>query len=250
MPERTPNPDRAAEAFPATHWSLVRRVRGTDPAAKREALSELIARYRPALRSHLVLRQRMDPDKADDLLQSFLCDKVVEQNFVERAEQQRGKFRTFLLTALQNFTKSDYRKATARKRSPGSLGAINEELDISDDSAQPDEGFDVEWARSLLANALARMSAECHKAGRKDLWTVFETRLVAPMLHDTEPLAYEKLVKTCGFESPAQAANALVTAKRMFERVLRTTVGEYAKDPAAIDEEIQDLRAILSSARA
>ena len=60
-------------------------VRGTDPAAKREALSELIAQYRPALRSHLVLRQRMDPDKADDLLQSFLCDKVVEQNFVERA---------------------------------------------------------------------------------------------------------------------------------------------------------------------
>jgi RNA polymerase sigma-70 factor (ECF subfamily) len=250
MPERISDTDRAADAFPVTHWSLVRRVRGADPTAKREALSELISRYRPALRSHLVLRQRMDPDKADDLLQSFLCDKVVEQNFVERAEQQRGKFRTFLLTALQNFTKSDYRKASARKRSPGNLSPINEELDISDDGALPDEGFDVEWARSLLANAMARMKAECHKAGRQDLWTVFETRLVAPMMQDAEPMAYEQLVKACGFESPAQAANALVTAKRMFERILRATVGEYAKDTEAIDEEIQDLRVILSRARA
>jgi RNA polymerase sigma-70 factor (ECF subfamily) len=248
MGQRLPDRERITEAFPATHWSLVGRVGGADPAAKRQALSDLIAHYRPALRSHLVLRQRMDPDHADDLLQSFLCDKVVEQNFVERAEKERGKFRTFLLTALQNFAKSDSRKASARKRSPGNLAAINQEMDVSDAGAQPDERFDVEWARSLLSDSLARMKAECHKSGRNDLWMVFETRLVGPMLRDTEPMPYEELVKTCGFESPAQAANALVTAKRMFERVLRTAVGEYARDEQAIDEEIRDLYAILSRA--
>jgi hypothetical protein len=53
-----------------------------------------------------------------------------------------------------------------------------------------------------------------------------------------------------GFKSPTEASNALVTAKRMFVRALRSVVAEYATDEAGINGEIEELRAILSRAGA
>src|SRR4051795_12436921 len=89
--------------FPTTRWSLVGRAaaRGTDNG--RLALSELLQIYLPALKAHLVGPLRIDEHRADDLLQGFLADKVVEQNMIALADPTRGKFRTFLLTALERF---------------------------------------------------------------------------------------------------------------------------------------------------
>ena len=89
------------------------------------------------------------------------------------------------------------------------------------------------------------MQQHCHESGRPDLWEVFESRLVRPTLEDSAAPAYGDLVQQCGFASPTQAANALMTAKRMFERSLRAVIGEYAKSKAEIDEEIRELREIL-----
>jgi hypothetical protein len=43
-----------------------------------------------------------------------------------------------------------------------------------------------------------------------------------------------------------QAANVLVTGKRMFESVLREVIGEYTDSDQEIDQEIQDLIGVLS----
>ena len=79
-----------------------------------------------------------------------------------------------------------------------------------------------------------------------DVWGVFECRLLAPMLDGAEPMPYEALVERFALRSPAQASNVLITGKRMFERALRAVVGEYAADEAEVDEEIAELRQILS----
>ena len=52
--------------FPNTHWSLVRRAGGvdaSDPEARREALSRLLARYEPALKSYLRSGATRMPDQ-------------------------------------------------------------------------------------------------------------------------------------------------------------------------------------------
>src|ERR1700677_2779450 len=82
--------------FPVTRWSLVVRAADTDAGIKRIALTELLEKYLPALRSYLRLSKRLDADRADDLLQSFLASKVLDEDLIERADQRRGKFRTFL----------------------------------------------------------------------------------------------------------------------------------------------------------
>jgi hypothetical protein len=58
--------------------------------------------------------------------------------------------------------------------------------------------------------------------------------------------SYQELVERFGFSSPTQASNMLVTAKRTYARVLRSVIGEYARDEQEIDDELADLQAILA----
>jgi len=80
-----------------------------------------------------------------------------------------------------------------------------------------------------------------------DIWKVFCLRVVNPMLHDTKPTDYAEIVRQFQIETPRQAINInlLVTAKRSFERHLRTAVGRYVRGKEEIDNEIADLREIV-----
>ena len=63
--------------FPTTHWSLVGRAAQDASEAKRRALDELLARYQPALRAHLIYGKRLQPEDAEDLLQEFVACKIL-----------------------------------------------------------------------------------------------------------------------------------------------------------------------------
>ena len=237
------------QPFTTTHWSLVDQAGQGEGDTQRLALGELIARYTPALRTHLMANKKVQPDRAKDLVQGFLTDKVVERKFIAEADRTRGKFRTLLLTALDRYVIDVIRRAGAKKRSPGQdeIVSIDENVDYEDKGASPDRVFDVAWARQVIDMALEQMQAACAKTARPDIWGVFESRILAPTLHGTEPTPYEQLVEQFGFDSPAQATNVTITSKRMFQRVLRSVVGEYARAESAIDEEIADLLQILSA---
>jgi hypothetical protein len=62
-----------AHPFPVTRWSLIARAGANADSTTRQALDELLRRYLPALKTHLVLSRRLDADRADDLLQSFVA---------------------------------------------------------------------------------------------------------------------------------------------------------------------------------
>jgi DNA-directed RNA polymerase specialized sigma24 family protein len=238
-----------ARGFPSTQWSLVAQAGQQDAEARREALGQLLARYLPALQAHLVHRRRLPPEKADDLVQEFVAQKILEKDLVARADQRLGKFRTLLLTALDRFVSNKLRDEHARKRAPGGGGAIlgfDEHYEGASAGRQPSEAFDVAWARGVIAEALSRMQAECEALGRHDVWGVFQCRVVGPILDATPPVDYGQLVERFGFQSPAQASNVLTTAKRMYARALRSTVGQYAQDNEEIDSEINELKEILA----
>jgi hypothetical protein len=83
-----------------------------------------------------------------------------------------------------------------------------------------------------------------------EVWVIFECRVVKPAFDGIEPMPYEVLIERFGLQSPIQAFNLLTTAKRKFARILRSVAGEYAGDPQLIDQEIDDLKSILSMAGA
>jgi hypothetical protein len=102
----------------------------------------------------------------------------------------------------------------------------------------------------VLQQTLQRMREECAAEGRQDVWEVFQHRLLGPCLLGTAPLEYDALVQRLGFESPSQASNVLITAKRLFGRGPRAVIAEYTSDDEAIESEIGDLRTILAGRNA
>ena len=224
--------------FPRTTsiWGLVQQVKaGTQ---SREALQALLSRYGPPLKAHLVVRKKLSSQAADDLLQNFIESKILRLKLIERADRSKGRFRSFLLTALDRYVIDEYRKAD---ESVQALGDMPVEMPAAEES----EPFDVAWARQVIDAAVAQMQETCRKDGRPDIWGVFEERMLKPILEGTEPATYESLVAKFGLATPMQASNVLMTAKRMFRRTLEEVVSEYEEGDQDIQAEVESLKAIL-----
>jgi len=247
-PSRLNRPKTTSAAYPPTRWSLVARVGTKDPHIREQALNELLAVYYPVLRKFLAAGMGLSPEAAEDLLQGFLAEKVLTKNVLAHARAERGRFRSFLLTAVKNYVISEMRKQQAAKRAPGgaALASVDELADLPSAEASQADFYNLEWARHTLAEALARMRRECEAKGRADLWEIFTGRVVQPLLGAQNTLPYEALVAKHGFQSPIQAANALITAKRMFKRALEEVVRDTVETDAQVEEEIRELKRILS----
>ena len=233
--------------FPPTDWSLLGSVDG-DAEQRKETLGRVLFRYMPALTAHLLTRRGLSKDAAEELVQDFVCEKVLADDLIAKASPRRGRFRHFLVAALEHHVVSRWRFNAARKRRPATLSS----LDSAGEPAAPSPGgkqsdvFDEAWARQVLAETLDRLKAHCSELAKHDVWGVFEARILLPALTGSAPVGYARLVKQYGFATPVQAANAAITARRMFARFLRAVVSQYVSDESAVDEEIRDLRRILA----
>jgi len=88
------------EAFATTHWSVVLSAGGAS-AQSREALETLCRAYWRPLHA-FVVRKGFDAESAKDLTQDFLAS-LLARNDLANTHPSRGRFRTFLLSALENF---------------------------------------------------------------------------------------------------------------------------------------------------
>ena len=231
-------------AFPNTHWSLVKRAGLPDQSARSEALQTILHRYLPALRSYLRVARRLSEEESEELLQSFITEKILEHDLIGQADQTKGRFRSLLLVSLKNYHVSRIR---SQKRANASAFA---DYDHEDDAPTSELLVQGVWARALIHRVIESMKAECQNTGRQDIWLVFEERILLQIFGNAKPESYESLALRLKLTSPTQAANLLVTAKRMYVRLMRAAVAEYEADPLDIDNEILDLWRILASSPA
>jgi DNA-directed RNA polymerase specialized sigma24 family protein len=231
-PESLPN-------LPTTNWITVRNAGATDSRSRQVALEELLRRYWPALVAHLVCSKKLPRDRAEDLVQSFIQEKILERNLLGVADSSKGKFRTFLLTALDRFVIDCWRKEGS---SPPLV-----ELTTEPGSAPTADVFDVAWAMRVFSESVQGMRAECEAKERPDLWGVFEGRALV-RLQGTEPLAYKQLANRLGLESARQASNRYGIAEAMFHRNFAKALAEFAGN--AVEEAARDFRQIFSQAGA
>src|SRR5215212_10447827 len=89
-----------SDSFATTRWTLVLTAAADGSAAARRAMAELCALYWYPLYA-FIRRRGHDPDSAQDLTQGFFA-RVLERNIVGTADPQRGRFRSYLLGALQH----------------------------------------------------------------------------------------------------------------------------------------------------
>jgi RNA polymerase sigma-70 factor (ECF subfamily) len=210
-----------------------------------EAITRL---YRPVLVRHLTFRLRVSPDRAEDLVQTFLLEKLLDQNVLRQASPAKGRFRSFLLKVFSNFVTSQLREQRALKRRPSSPDAerLDDLPELPSGDAPLSESFDVLWARQILTQTVERLRAECRSKERQVLLGVLEARILGPILDDSPLMPYEELVARFGLRSPSEASNLLITAKRLFARVLREVVRETVANEGDVEPEIQELKRILA----
>lgn len=230
-------------------WSEVERAGQASSPQALAALESLLRKYYRPLQAHLRFKFHVEESLAADWLHEFVHQKVLLRDLLAVASPGRGRFRTFLLSALDNFVLGQMRRDTSQRRRPqGGLISLDDPgLEKAPEPADSQgDPFELEWGRTVVAEAVARMQAECLAKGCAERWGVFEARLLNPILNGAEAVAFETLVAKYGFRSPAEASNVLITAKRHFDRVLRQVVAEYAGDGADVEEEILALKRVLS----
>ena len=239
--------------FVTTHWSLVGRAGRETPRRDaagdaRPELGELLGMYLTPLRKHLVHKKGLRPEDADDVLNGFVADKILDRAFLANADRSKGRFRSLILTALDRYLISLHRHIKGKRRSPPSpLLDLDEQPDVAGNGATAGDIFDLSWARQVVRQALEQMEAECQGNGQQALWGLFDARIVAPNVRQERPLAYKLIVARFGFESSSQAKEALLVAERMYKRCLWAVLAKYAAADE-IDAEIADLHRILAGA--
>src|SRR5271165_4381324 len=101
-------------SFPTTRWTLVVAASGDMSATNRDALAYLCERYWYPLYAY-VRRRGYPPDQAQDLTQSFFA-LLLERKYFERADRDKGHFRSFLLSSLKFFLSDEADRAQTQKR--------------------------------------------------------------------------------------------------------------------------------------
>jgi DNA-directed RNA polymerase specialized sigma24 family protein len=230
-----------------TRWSLVARARETDMDTRMAAMNTLLQTYLPVLQWYLTRHTGLSFHEREDLIQGFVARKILDQDILSKADRARGRFRSFLLGAFQNYIRDELRKQHAARRAPpgGHLLPLEEADGVSSGDREMERELQQVWLRQLVAQAAASMQEACTAEKREDVWSIFASRLLDPMLGGDKPEPYDALVARLGLESPSQASNLLVTAKRMFARHLREVVAETVSDPDQVEEELQELKKSL-----
>jgi DNA-directed RNA polymerase specialized sigma24 family protein len=233
-----PNAPRRGES---TDSLTIRAAGDSQSANHRIALEQLLISYQPVLKAHLVIKKGVGPELAEDLVQSFIQERILAKKLVASFDPAKGKFRTFLLTSFDRFFIDSWRRAARENRDAELISAPTSET-----GANPDV-FDVAWAMQVLGESVRRMHDECVRKDRLELWGIFEGRTLAP-LRGISPISYQLLAQRHGLDSGKQAANRYPSAEAMFRRNFCQVIEEYANTD--LEGEIQDFREIFARAGA
>ena len=234
-------------AFQTTHWTLVLRARQSDPTeTARKALSNFCEAYWPPLYAFLRLRGHASPE-AQDLVQGFFAH-LLEQNTLSRADQKKGRLRTFLLGSLQNFLCNEYDRSRTLKRGGGHrIVSIDEHLPEAEASMMDtahlsdSRGYDVMWASNIVKRAWQHLQKEFVSEGKAE-WLEQLRPFVAG--GGLTPPNQEQAAANLGVPI-ATLRTWLSRLRQRYRESLRSEVSDTVSDPADVDAELRHLYQIL-----
>ncbi|HEU5397341.1 MAG TPA: sigma-70 family RNA polymerase sigma factor, partial [Verrucomicrobiae bacterium] len=168
----TPSGAAQRSTFVTTHWSVVLSARDHQSPQSMAALEKLCRAYWYPLYAYL-RRTGQSKENAEDLTQAFFS-RLLEKRYLDAAEHERGRFRSFLLVALKRFMANEWDRAHALKRGGFQLQVpLDTELaekkfaaDLAAPEVSPDQEFERRWTLTLLEKTMSRLRAEFQAAGK------------------------------------------------------------------------------------
>ena len=246
MPEAERNSDEVPRVFATTHWSVVLAAGDQSSPQTEQALSRLCQSYWFPL--YAFIRKRgYSPEQAQDLTQEFFA-VLLEKNHLAKAVRERGRFRCFLMTSVENFLRNENDRARAQKRGGGRKFISIDEQDAEErycceprTETDPARTFEQHWAATLLDTVLRRLKEEFDASGRMELFEALQAHLWG----DSESVSYPQLAEQFGLT----LANVKTTAHRLRQRyreLLREEIAHTVALPNQIDDEIRHLMQVVS----
>ena len=236
----------AGMQFTTTHWSVVLAAGDQTSPRVEQALTRLCQTYWFPIYA-FVRKRGHSPEQAQDLTQEFFAG-FLEKNHVAKAARERGRFRCFLMTSVENFLRNENDRARAQKRGGGRKLISLDEQDAEQrylcepaTETDPAKTFEQRWAATLLNTVLTRLQEEFGTTGRGDLFEALQAHLWG----DSESIPYPQLAEQFGLS----LANVKTTAHRLRQRyreLLREEIAHTVALPSQIDDEIRHLMKVVS----
>jgi RNA polymerase sigma factor (sigma-70 family) len=238
--------ERNRSGFPTTHWSVVLDAGAGSESQAQAALEVLCSRYWYPLYCY-TRRQGRSHHEAEDCTQEFLA-RLLAADGMARAQPERGRFRTFLLTALRNFLTNEWQRAQTAKRGGGHTlvsldwNAAGERFahEPVDARSTPEQAFDRAWAQQLMERAIGELRAD------------YEKRRQGELFHALGGLVWASETRGAHADHAARLAMTphafTVALQRLRQRIgerLRAAIAETVTDPADVDAELRHLIAIV-----
>ena len=235
--------------FATTHWSLVLAAGQRGSAGAEEALARLCSLYWYPVFA-FVRRQGHLPEDAQDLTQGFFT-RLIEKGDLGDADRNRGRFRSFLLTACQHYLSNERDRARAEKRGGGRLpvsidvaAAESRYVRAPAHSETPERLYERQWCVTLLAAVLDDVRQDYEAAGRT---AVFD-RLKRFLTGDEGAGTHAEAARDLGMTADAVKV-AVHRLRRRYREALRSRVADTVETDQEIEDEIRHLLRTLEGPR-
>ena len=236
------------QAFPPTRWSVVLAAKHRSTPAAAAALEAICRAYWYPLYAY-VRRCRQSPHDAQDITQEFFR-LLLEKRWLADADREKGRLRTFLITALKRFLAKEWRRASAQKRGGGQSQvpidtAFAESRFAADADGQlpADALFDRQWALRLLELTLERLQAEFTAAGKAGDFAVLKQSLTEAH----HAIDYRAVTARLGLSEGA-ARVAVHRLRKRFREIYREEIAHTLPAGADVDGEMRHLARALALA--
>jgi DNA-directed RNA polymerase specialized sigma24 family protein len=229
--------------FQPTRWSLIASLRSGGGERERAAREELCAAYWYPLYAY-VRRCGRDGQEARDLTQEFFAH-LLARDFFAQADPERGRLRTFLLTALQRFLRDEWRKDNRLKRGGGAAVLSIDEAFAEGCYAQepadprtPEAIYERRWALLLIERTLLAVREEYAAAGKGEIFAALKGHLE----FDGDESSAAEAGALIGLGAAAARMAISRLRRRYRDRLLREVAASMdAQTEAEVDEEIDAL---------
>ena len=228
-------------AFPTTRRSVVAAIGDPDPEVRRDATNALVTAYWRPVYGHLRYRWRMQPADAEDLTQEFFA-RLLAKNTLGAITREKGKFRSFLLTALNHFLVDEWKKARARKRGGGQVVSLNSRDAETRfgrepvDALTPERLFEQNWALSLLDSVYGHLQREYEMDDKGALF--HELKFCLAGARSSVPYAG----LAARLNMPENTVKTSVHRLRQrYRELLRAEVANTVASPSEVEEELRSL---------
>ena len=247
-PEKTAkSPVTAAGRFMTTHWSVVLAAKSATSPKRTQALGSLCETYWFPLYAFL-RRQGYASHQAEDFTQAFFA-QLLEKDYLQSVQPEKGKFRSFLLIALKHFVSKQHKRSRALKRG-GGRKILSLDFETAEDRYRlepadrlsPEKLFERSWALTVLQRAMSRLEDEAVTPKKQRLFEQLRGYFTA----DRASLPYSELAGELEMSEGAVKV-AVHRLRRRYREILRDEIAQTVACETQIDDEIRDLFTALGS---